>query len=225
MLFVAAYVLQAQQLFAGYPDWQLYLLLGFFLLAVGFALYQLFSTMFTRRQVRFLQDANIAIGHRLQQVSSGLTQVYHDVKTSAGIVDHVVIGQAGLYAVNVVAKRARKGHSVRLHGNALQFSSSKTERSIVDFAASATRLEKEFHKLLGHGVRVRSVIAVPGWEIGEQTNEHHLLVNEQSTGMLRGWKDNSDHLLNEEVDILKNEMTSRCRRSKGAYTRQPDIVV
>lgn len=216
MLFVAAYVLQAQQLFAGYPDWQLYLLIGFFLLAVGFALYQLFSTIFARRQVRFLQDANIAIGHRLQQISGGLTQVFHDVNTSAGIVDHVVIGQTGLYAVNVVARRARKGHSVRLHGNALQFSDSKTEQSIVDFAARCARLEKEFHKLLGHGVRVRSVIAAPGWEIGEQTNEHHLLVNEQNVGMLRGWKDDSDHLLNEEVDVLKNEMTSKCLRSAGA---------
>lgn len=181
--------------------------------------------MFVRRQVRFLQDANIAIGHRLQQISGGLTQVFHDVKTSAGIVDHVVIGQTGLYAVNVVAKRARNGHSVRLHGNALLFASSKNELSIVDFAARAARLEKEFRKLLGHGVRVRSVIAAPGWEIGEQTNEHHLLVNERNIGMLRGWKDNSDHLLNEEVDVLKNEMTSKCLRSTGVSTRKPEIDV
>lgn len=216
MLFVAAYVLQAQQLFVGYPHWQLHLLLGFLVLAVGFALYLLLSTTVARRQVRFLQDANIAIGHQLQQITGGLTQVFHDIKTSAGIIDHVVIGQTGLYAVNVVAKRARKGHSVRLHGNVLQFSNSKTELSIVDLAARAARLEKEFHKLLGHGVRVRSVIAAPGWDIGEQTNEHHLLVNERNIGMLRGWRDDSDHLLNEEVDVLKNELTSKCLRSKGA---------
>jgi len=223
MLFVAAYVFQAQQLFVGYPHWQLYLLLGFLLLAVGFAFYQLGKTIIARRQVRFLQDANIAIGHRLHQISSGLTQVFHDVRTSAGVIDHVVIGRTGLYAVNVVAKRARDGHSVHLQGNALQFSSSKTELSIVDFAANATRLEKEFQKLLAHNVRVRSVIAAPGWEIGDQTNEHHLLVNERNIGMLRGWKDSTDHLMDEDVDRLKNEMTRKCLRATGA-PRQSGIV-
>jgi len=215
MLFAAAYVLQAQRLFVGYPDWQLYLQLGFLLLAVGFALYQLATTIFARRQVKFQQDASIAIGHQLQQLSGGLTQVYHDVETSAGVIDHVLIGETGLYAINVVAKRARSGDSVRLHGNALQFSRSNTEQTIVDFAARAGRLEKDFHELLGHKVRVRSVIAAPGWEVGEQANENHLLVNERNIAMLRGWKDNSDHLMNEDVDVLKKEMTAKCLRSAG----------
>ncbi|MGB5626605.1 MAG: NERD domain-containing protein [Woeseiaceae bacterium] len=213
VLFTAAYVLQAEQLFIGYPDWQLYIQLAFLTLAVGFATYYLGKTILTRRQVKFLQDANIAIGHQLQQISSGATQVFHDVVTTAGVVDHVVISQTGLYAINVVARRATGDASVRLHGNALQFSNAKTDKSIVDIAARAKRLEKEFNDLLGHKVRVRSVIAAPGWEVVEQSNEDHLLVNERNIAMLRGWKDNTDHLMNEDVDALKKEMTARCRRS------------
>jgi hypothetical protein len=218
MLFVAAYVLQAQQLFAGYPDWQLYLQLGFLLLAIGFALYYLCKTIIARWRTQFLRDANIAIGHQLRQISSGITRIFHDVETSAGVVDHVIIGQSGIYSINVVAKRARSGATVRMNGNALQFSNSKTEQSIVGIAARTTRLEKEFHKLLGHKVRVRSVIAVPGWEIGEQTNKHHLLVNERNIAMLRGWKDSTDHLMNEDVDALQKELTAKCLRSPGALT-------
>lgn len=210
MLFTAAYVLQAQQLFVGYPDWQLYLQLGFLALAAGFALYKLSRTILARRQMKFLRDANIAVGHQLHQISSGMTQVFHDVETTAGVVDHVVIGQMGVYAVNVVAKRSRSGDSVRLNGNALQFSNSRTEHSIVGIAASVKRLEKEFHKLLGHDVRVRSVIALPGWEIVEQAHELHLLVNERNIAMLKGWRDNTDHLMNEDVDVLKKEMTTKC---------------
>ncbi|MBT8110201.1 MAG: NERD domain-containing protein [Gammaproteobacteria bacterium] len=215
MLFTAAYVLQARQLFVGYPDWQLYLQLGFLVLAAGFALYKLSRTILARRQMKFLRDANIAIGHQLHQISSGMTQVFHDVETTAGVVDHVVIGQTGVYAVNVVAKRSRSGDSVRLNGNALQFSNSKAGHSIVEIAASAKRLEKEFHKLLGHDVRVRSVIALPGWEVIEQAHEHHLLVNERNIAMLKGWRDNTDHLMNEDVEVLKREMTARCLRSAG----------
>jgi len=216
VLFTAAYVLQAEQLFVGYPDWQLYIQLGFLVLAIGFAANHLGKTIITRRQVKFLQDANIAIGHQLQQISSGMTQVFHDVDTSAGIVDHVVIAQTGLYAINVVARRAPRNASVRLHGNSLQFSNANTDDSIVDIGARARRLEKEFSDLLGHKVRVRSVIAAPGWDIAEQSNEDHLLVNERNIAMLRGWKDNTDHLMNEDVDALKKEMTARCRRSVSA---------
>jgi len=219
MLFTAAYVLQARQLFVGYPDWQLYLQLGFLALAAGFALYKLSRTILARRQMKFLRDANIAIGHQLHHISSGMTQVFHDVETTAGVVDHVVIGQTGVYAVNVVGKRFRSGDSVRLNGNALQFSNSKTEHSIVGIAASAKRLEKEFHKLLGHDVRVRSVIALPGWEVVEQAHELHLLVNERNIAMLKGWRDNTDNLMNEDVDVLKKEMTAKCLRSAGGAAR------
>ena len=66
--------------------------------------------------------------------------------------------------------------------------------------------------MLGHKVRVRSVIAVPGWDIGEQASENHLLVNERTIPMLRGWRDQSDYLMNEDVDALQKELTARCRR-------------
>ena len=56
MLFVAAYVLRAQELFLGYPDWQLYLLLGFLVLAIGFAAWQLGMTIIASRQVRFQRE-------------------------------------------------------------------------------------------------------------------------------------------------------------------------
>jgi len=214
LLFVAAYVLQAQDLFLGYPAWQLNLQLIFLTLAAGFAAYRLGSTVLARRQMSFLRDANVAIGHQLHQITSGSTRVFHDVVTSAGIVDHIVIGQSGIYAVNVVAHRAHKRGSAILKGNEIRYSNSKATDSIVELAAKTSRIEKEFRQVLGHNVRVRSVIALPGWDIGEQTNENHLLVNERTIAMLRGWKDQSDYLMNEDVDELHRELTERCRRRR-----------
>jgi len=213
MLFAAAYVLKARELFVGYPDWQLHLQLGFLALALVFAAYQMGSTIIASQQIRFQRDANIAIGHQLNQISSGVTRVFHDVETAAGVLDHVVVGQNGIYAVNVVAKRGGKGNVVRLSDNALQFPNAKLQYSIVDMAARTRRLEKDFGKLLGHKVRVRSVIAVPGWDIGEQSSEQHLLVNERNVAMLRGWRDSSDHLMNEDVEALQKDLTTKCLRS------------
>jgi len=212
MLFIAAYILQAKHLFAGYPSWQLYLQLSFLFLVSGYAAFYLGKTVRTRYQVQFLCDANVAIGHQLQQMSVQGTRVFHDVGTSAGIVDHVIVGQNGIYAINVVARRSVKRAHARLRDNAIEYSNSKANQSIVDIAAKTSRLQKEFRQLLDHKVRVRSVIAVPGWDIGEQSSDDYLLVNEKTIAMLSGWKDNTDHLMNEDVDILQRELMSRCAR-------------
>jgi hypothetical protein len=212
VLFAAAYLLQARTLFAGYPSWQLWLQFAFLVLAASFAGWRLARTVFAYREVRFVRDANVAVGHQLQQISTGANRVFHDVKTSAGVVDHVLVGQTGVYAINVVPRRAARNGSAGLKNNHLLFSNGIEPVPIVDITASALRLEKEISKLLGHNVRVRSVIAVPGWNIGNQTSEQHLLVNERTIPMLRGWRDQSDYLMNEDVDALQKELTARCRR-------------
>lgn len=212
MLFVAAYLLQAKLLFAGYPSWQLYMQLIFLLLATGYAGFRLVKTGRARYQVKFLRDANVAIGHQLRLVTLTGARVFHDVPTTAGVVDHVIIGQKGLYAVNVIAHRASKRAQVKLIDNALEFSDSDCLHSIVDINAKTIRLQTEFRKLLGHNVRVRSVIAIPGWEIAAQSSDAHLLVNERTIAMLSGWNDNSDQQMTEDVDALQQDLVSRCAR-------------
>lgn len=212
MLFFSAYLLRAEILFAGYPSWQINLQLGLSALVSGYAVLCLVKIARARYQIKFLRDANIAVGHQLQQLSGEDTRVFHDVGTSAGVVDHVIIGQKGLYAINVVARRSGKRAQARLRDNAIQYSNSKLSQSIVDITAKTTRLQKEFREILGHNVRVRSVIALPGWDIGEQPKADHLLVNERNLAMLSGWKDPSDYLMNEDVAALQKELKSRCAR-------------
>ena len=210
MLFVAAWFLDAGALFAGYPTWQLYLQLVVLLVAGVYAAFQLLRTILRRRQVRFVRDATMAIGHQLQQLPAGFARLYHDVPTAAGVVDHVLIGATGIYAVNVLALRSGKQAHARLIDNEMQFSDGKPDLSIVDVVAKTKRLEKEFRQLVGHAVRVRSVVALPGWEIGDQLNKDHLLVNERTILMLSGWKDNSDYLMNEDVELLRQDLVERC---------------
>ncbi len=212
VLFIAAYILQAQHLFAGHPSWQLWLQIGFLAFATLLAAWRLGRTILARRQVKFVRDANVAVGHQLQNIATGANRVFHDIETSAGIVDHVLVGQTGIYAVNVVAHRGGDKGSAILSGSDLTFTNSNKTKAVVDVTASTARLEKEICKLLGHKIRVRSVIAVPGWDIGEQASENHLLVNERTIVMLRGWKDQSDYLMNEDVDALQRELTARCSR-------------
>jgi hypothetical protein len=70
VLFISAYILQAKQLFVGYPVWQLYLLLATLCAGAALALTRLSRTVISRHRVKLCRDANIAIGHQLQKLSA-----------------------------------------------------------------------------------------------------------------------------------------------------------
>lgn len=213
ILFLAAYALNAERLYVGYPVWQLYVFIV--ALAIGglLALARLIHTFINRHKVKLLRDANIAIGHQLQRIAAGFGRVYHDVETTAGVIDHVIIGQNGAYAINVFARHPSKHGHVELDSNRIVFSPTGRPYSVVTAGKRIAALERDFRRLLDHRVRVRSVLAVPGWKVHEQSSEEHLLVNDRSLPMLRGWKDQADYLMNEDVDALHQMLTSITKAS------------
>ena len=211
VIYGSAMAFQGPQLFVGYPDWQLYVVLALLVAAASFVLYRLIRTFISWHEVRFLRDANIAVGHQLQRLASAQGFAFHDVPTANGYIDHVLVGPSGVYAINVVARRHLKKGAVVLNGNNLHFSNYKTTLSIVNIIGAAKRLEKEFCKIAGKNIRVRSVIAVPGWQVQDQTGNEHLLVNERTLPMISGWKDQNDFLMNEDVSALQKVLTARCK--------------
>ena len=114
--------------------------------------------------------------------------------------------------MNIVARRAHKDNKVRLTGDTLVFAPGKYSLSLARFAQRAEQLAQELRKVLEHDVRVRSVVAVPGWEVDSQSSDEHLIVNERNLAMLRGWKDQNDYLMNEDVEKLQKLLTARCTR-------------
>ena len=96
LLFVSAHVLHAERIYAGYPDRQLYLVIGLLAVLAALVIKQLIENQLSRSHVALLRDANIAIGHHLQRIAAGFGRVYHDVETGAGVIDHLPVGAGGL---------------------------------------------------------------------------------------------------------------------------------
>lgn len=220
VLFAAAYVLNAERLFSGYPVWQLNIFVIALTAGTALAANRLVQTFLARRRISLLRDANIAVGHQLQGMAAGFGRVYHDVETPAGVIDHVIVGSSGAYAINVFAQPLKKSGTVELVGNALNFSPAARSMSIVKTTACTNALEREFRRLLDHRVRVRSVIAAPGWQVNAQSSEDHLIVNDKSLPILKGWKDKADYLIDEDVEALHQLLTNRCSL-KGARDETP----
>lgn len=211
VMYVAASAFDSPPLFRGYPDWQLYLFLSALAAAALFVAYRLGMTLFTWRQLRFLRDANIAIGHQLQWISSGHGRVFHDVPVPSGMVDHVLVGPSGIYAVSVVARRPSASGQSRISNDEVQFRPSRKACDVAEIGTAVAELAHELSKRVGHNLRVRSVIAVPGWDISAQTGGEHLLVNERNLPMMRGWKDQTEYLMNEDVDEIQRWLSAQCR--------------
>jgi type II secretory pathway pseudopilin PulG len=211
VLFVSAHALHAERIYAGYPDWQLYIVIGLLAVLAGLVARRLVLDIRSRAHLELLRDANLAIGHHLQHIAAGFGRVYHDVETTAGIIDHLVIGTNGVYAVNVFAEDPVANGRVVLDTNTLRFEPIGNTQSIVAAGKRIAALEREFRRLLDHRVRVRSVIAVPGWEVHEQAGDEHLVVNDRSLPMLRGWKDQADFLMGEDLESLQ-ELLGRATR-------------
>lgn len=214
VIFTTAVLLGPDRLFNGLPNWQLITILACASIAAFYGLYRFVTVMLQKRKAEFIRDANIATGHGLQRLTSNQNRVFHDVPCAAGIIDNVIVGLHGTYTVCVVAKRPGKDNRVRLSGGQLAFAPGKDVMSVADCGKRAEQLARELRKLLGHEVRVRPVIAVPGWEIDAQASDEYLVVNERNLGMLRGWKDQKDYLMNEDVEQIQKMLTERCTRYK-----------
>ena len=202
VIFAVSYFLKPGEILSTLPTWQMAIFLAVSTIFSLYAAYRFISVLLARRRTEFLRDANIAAGHGLQKLTANRNRIFHDVPCGAGIID----------AVNIVARRSRKDNKVRLTGETLEFAPGKYSLSLAVFAQRAQQLAQELRKVLKHDVRVRSVVAVPGWEVDSQSSDEHLIVNERNLAMLRGWKDQNDYLLNEEVEKLQKLLTARCMR-------------
>lgn len=208
-------LLPAVGLFEELRPWQLAVAVVLLAGAAALVSYRLWGLAIMRRKLRLLRDANIAIGHALQKLSGNRVRVFHDVACGNTRIDHVVAGLHGIYAVSVVARKPPRDNAVSINGGELSFAADDTV-SLDACAQAAAWLATEIKKQLCHPVRVRTVVACPGWDIDVQSGEHFLVVNERNVAMLTGWKDQGDLLLNEDVEAVHRMLTDRCSRRQGS---------
>ena len=178
--------------------------------------FMVFKLKRERSRLAFRQSANVAVGHALQRIASRGYNVYHDVRVGSHVIDNVVIGAKGAYAVNVFVPgngRARNGMA-RLDDSSLVLGKTKTTAPVGVSVNRVSGLSKELSKVIGHPIRVRSVIAIPGWNVASTDSDKHLLVNEKNVVMLTGWTDPDTYLMDDDVIQIHEYLAPRCLNGK-----------
>ncbi len=216
LLLVVAFALRREPLPYDLQAW-LWLVLSALIVAASLVLpFQVVKLKRSRSRLAFRRTANIAVGHALQRIASRGYNVYHDVRVGNHVIDNVVIGAKGAYAVNVFVlgnRRARNG-TARLDDSSLVFGKAKTSAPVGVSVNRVSGLSKELSKVVGHPIRVRSVIAVPGWNVAATDSDKHLLVNEKNVVMLTGWTDPDTYLMDDDVGQIHDYLAARCVNGK-----------
>lgn len=211
VVFGIVYLFPPQGLFDNVPEWQLYIVLALLGIAVASLAYKIVQIVIARRRLLFTRDAGMAIGHALQKITINQNRAFHEVPSAAGTIDNVVAGLHGIYTVSVIARKPGKDDRASLQGDRLSFGEDNVV-SVKRSALKSQQLAKDIRKVTGNDIRVRSVIAIPGWQIESQQSSDFLVVNERNLAMLTGWKDQKDYLMNEDVEAVHKLLTERCTR-------------
>lgn len=117
-------------------------------------------------------EAELAVGQSLSMLQSAGALVYHDLPMDRGNIDHIVIGQSVVFAVETKSRRkpatlGTKSAHLTYDGTAITHPGGRRETKPIEQARyQAEWLAKFLQRGLGgEAVRVVPIVALPGWYI------------------------------------------------------------
>lgn len=149
---------------------------GGFIIAIliwAFALRKLFRRMERIRKLRLGYECELAVGQELNLLMMDGFQVFHDVPGEGFNIDHVVVGPAGVFAVETKGKskyvlddgKNSKAFRVEVENSELRFPKSVDKTSIPQTVRQAKWLSSWLSSATGDVVRAQGVLVLPGWYI------------------------------------------------------------
>ena len=136
-----------------------------------------------RRHLRLGYDGEVAVARELNRMTSMGYQVYHDFPGDGFNIDHILVGPAGVMAVETKTLsrgtlRNRKTDSVVTYdGRMLHFPKYSDHQSIDKAKRQAAWLSEWLSSTIGEEVCARAMVALPGWFVKRTSADGIPVVN------------------------------------------------
>ncbi len=181
-----------------------------------FYLYKTAKYLKLRRITRLGYEGEIAVGQELNQMMRQGYYVYHDLIADKFNIDHIVVGPAGVFAVETKARSKptsddRKADAnVVYDGKSIRFPRWTETKPLEQARNQAAWLEKWLSSATGEMVQVKPVVALPGWFVKRTAKEGIPVINpKQFSGLARYFNGNG---LNEvQIKRIVHQIDQRCR--------------
>lgn len=174
-------------------------------------------------QLRLGLDAELAVGQELDQLMRQGAVVFHDVPGEKFNVDHVVIAQQGVFAVETKGYRKpnRDGGSadatVVYDGDALKFPDWSSNKPIAQSQRQAAWLAQWLRSATGEAVVVTPVLALPGWFVDRQGRGTVVVFGRTELQRFLLKARDARPLNAEQMQRIVHQVEQRCRDVKPSY--------
>lgn len=126
-------------------------------------------------------DGELATAQELNQLMRHGYYIFHDMQADNFNIDHVVIGPAGVFAIETKtrSKRNIKGKEeakVFVNGNFLQYPTYQDTVSLNQATNQAKWLSDFLTKSVGKKVVAEPILSLPGWMVERRTSETPVMV-------------------------------------------------
>lgn len=148
-----------------------------------------------RGRVWYLQARNAhhgavgeqAVADLLEELREDGYRIYHDLPGRRGNIDHVLVGPAGIFAVETKTRSKRGDDKIEYDGERLRIGGfDEGDRILGQARAARSELAERLKSATGrHPARVRAVVLFPGWWVDECSGAEVWVLNPD--GRLRSW--------------------------------------
>lgn len=187
--------------------------------------YRLYQALNQRHIERLGLDGERAVGQELNQLMRHGYYVFHDFIAENFNIDHIVIGENGVFAVETKARskpdrgRGAEDVKVKYDGQALRFPLWSEKEPLEQVRNQAVWLSEWLSKAVGARVVVTPVLALPGWYVERQCKDL-LIFNGKNPQYLQ--KINGNTMLSAEmIQRVLHQIEQRCRDVAPRAYRKP----
>ncbi len=176
--------------------------------------YRLISRLDERDRLRLGLDGERAVGEELNQLMLRGCRVFHDVPGERFNIDHVVVGPAGVWAVETKA-RTKKGKGkdsarVVYDGRTLGFPTWSETVPLEQAIRQAEWLGKWLTSAVGEPVAVRPALTLPGWYVERTAPDGPAVFNGKTPAFLADPRGGAS-LPEVMIQRIAHQLEQRCR--------------
>lgn len=195
-------------------DAALYAAAGSFFIV--FFLFKALKLLKERRTLRLGYEGEIAVGQALNQLMLTGNLVYHDFPAEKFNIDHIVVGRAGIFAVQTKAQskpnaKSRNGDAtVVYNGKMLSFPNEDDFKTIEQAESQADWLSNWISNATGEPVAARAIVALPGWLVKRTSADGISVVNPKQFPVL--FKNIKPRVLSDQmIERIFDQLEQKCR--------------
>ncbi|UCF94655.1 MAG: NERD domain-containing protein [Desulfobacterales bacterium] len=181
-----------------------------------YTIHRLILSIKKRRTLRLGYEGGLAVGQELNRLLREGYDVYHDFPADHFNIDHIIVGPAGVYAVETKARQkpttgsGRSDAKVFYDGKKLQFPDWTETKPLEQARRQAQWLSKWLSSAVGASIDVQPVITLPGWYVERTSANGFPVINPKNfRSILKSSK--TKPLDTSMVTRIVHQIDQRCR--------------